>query len=457
MTTMRPIRETIPLEEAKALAARRGGRQSIAPSASSLSDADGSSARRDGRLGGRRSAVRSRGDGRLRGHRRGHVRRGRDDAEGAALRSRRVYTGAAAARRIAQGECVEIATGAPLPDGADAVVMVEETEKTADERPHLHAGLSRASTSAAAAADIAAGQAVVAAGAVLNAGRIGALAAIGATTVDVFAQAPAWRSCRPATRSSNPGSRSVPGQIYDINRFTLSSIVRAHGGNGDHHGDRARIRSHDLAASDSTQPRRRTHHLFRRQLGRRTRSDAWMRLQQTGDVIFHGIAVKPGKPTILGRVGGNTGARACPATRRRASRTPICSSIADAATDGATASIRAAHDATAACRAGSCRRPAAISSTRFASADGVGGAGVQRIGRHHQHGARRRLHRNPRADRHRRSRRDGRSEVVLMAEPIVAAVSAPLFELPNQKGEMRSMAEYLQGGPVLLAFHRGTW
>lgn len=34
---------------------------------------------------------------------------------------------------------------------------------------------------------------------------------------------------------------------------------------------------------------------------------------------------------------------------------------------------------------------------------------------------------------------------------------APLFTLPNQKGEMRSMAEYLQGGPVLLAFHRGTW
>ena len=34
---------------------------------------------------------------------------------------------------------------------------------------------------------------------------------------------------------------------------------------------------------------------------------------------------------------------------------------------------------------------------------------------------------------------------------------APLFELPNQKGEMRSMGEFLQGGAVLLAFHRGTW
>jgi len=34
---------------------------------------------------------------------------------------------------------------------------------------------------------------------------------------------------------------------------------------------------------------------------------------------------------------------------------------------------------------------------------------------------------------------------------------APPFELPTQKGEMRSLAQFLQKGPVLLAFHRGTW
>ena len=34
---------------------------------------------------------------------------------------------------------------------------------------------------------------------------------------------------------------------------------------------------------------------------------------------------------------------------------------------------------------------------------------------------------------------------------------APRFELANQKGQVRSLEEYLQGGPVLLAFHRGTW
>jgi peroxiredoxin len=34
---------------------------------------------------------------------------------------------------------------------------------------------------------------------------------------------------------------------------------------------------------------------------------------------------------------------------------------------------------------------------------------------------------------------------------------APPFELPTQKGDLRSLAEFLQKGPVLLAFHRGTW
>ena len=36
-------------------------------------------------------------------------------------------------------------------------------------------------------------------------------------------------------------------------------------------------------------------------------------------------------------------------------------------------------------------------------------------------------------------------------------LAAPPFELPTQKGEMRSLAQFLQNGPVLLAFHRGTW
>jgi peroxiredoxin len=36
-------------------------------------------------------------------------------------------------------------------------------------------------------------------------------------------------------------------------------------------------------------------------------------------------------------------------------------------------------------------------------------------------------------------------------------LTAPPFELPTQKGDLRSLTEFLRKGPVLLAFHRGTW
>jgi peroxiredoxin len=36
-------------------------------------------------------------------------------------------------------------------------------------------------------------------------------------------------------------------------------------------------------------------------------------------------------------------------------------------------------------------------------------------------------------------------------------IAAPPFELPTQKGDTRSLAQFLAKGPVLLAFHRGTW
>src|SRR6187402_1172325 len=79
----------------------------------------------------------------------------------------RVFTGQVPARGISTGECIEIATGAPMPAGADAVVMVEETERAGDQvsvmtpvYPQQHVGRR--------AADIRVGQTVLSRGEVLN-------------------------------------------------------------------------------------------------------------------------------------------------------------------------------------------------------------------------------------------------------------------------------------------------
>ena len=100
----------------------------------------------------------------------------------------KVYTGQMPVRSVGPGECIEIATGAPMPAGADAVVMVEETEKGSGDEiriltpvyPRQHVGRK--------AADIAAGQTIVGKGEVLNPSRIGSLAAVGVFDVEVFAR-----------------------------------------------------------------------------------------------------------------------------------------------------------------------------------------------------------------------------------------------------------------------------
>ena len=224
---------------------------------------------------------------------------GRDDP--ARLRCiETVHTGQVASRAVSRGECIEIATGAPLPQGADAVVMVEETEKTAggDVKvftpvyPRQHVGRR--------AADIAAGQPLLARGTVLNPSRIGALAATGVLEVDVF-ERPRVAILSTGNEIVEPGQPLGPAQIYDINRFTLAAIIGAHGGvpvNGATAPDSLPelIAAIEAAAAEDIIVFSGGSSVGERDLIR----DA---LQQAGEVVFHGIAVKPGKPTVFGRIG----------------------------------------------------------------------------------------------------------------------------------------------------------
>src|SRR5215210_6428539 len=85
----------------------------------------------------------------------------------------KVYTGQVPLRAVARGECSEISTGAPMPEGADAVVMVEETEKGADGAIRIFTPVYPKQHVGRKAADIAAGQTIIGKGAVLNPSRVG--------------------------------------------------------------------------------------------------------------------------------------------------------------------------------------------------------------------------------------------------------------------------------------------
>ena len=152
-------------------------------------------------------------------------------------------------------------------------------------------------------ADIAAGQTVVRGrpGAESRA-AIGALAATGVADVEVYAR-PSVAILSTGNEIAEPGQPLAPGQIYDINRFTLETIVRRHGGVARRAADRRRF------ASRSSRPRstpRAAHDIIVFSGGSSVgeRDLILDVLRGAATVHFHGIAVKPGKPTVFGTIGG---------------------------------------------------------------------------------------------------------------------------------------------------------
>jgi molybdopterin molybdotransferase len=213
----------------------------------------------------------------------------------------KLYTGGLATRAVARGECIEIATGAPMPGGADAVVMVEETDRANETGVRVFTPVYPRQHVGRRGADMTVGQTVLPAGTALNPTRVGALAAVGLAEVDVYAK-PVVAVVSTGNEIVQPGEALQPGHIYDINRFTLSAVVDAHGGT-------ARV---GAVAADSLQDLQTAIDassdadilIFSGGSSVGERDLIMDALQQAGEVIFHGIAVKPGKPTILGTVRG---------------------------------------------------------------------------------------------------------------------------------------------------------
>ncbi len=212
----------------------------------------------------------------------------------------KVFTGQLAVQAVGPGQCIEIATGAPMPPGADAVVMVEETASDED-AVRIFAQATRSQNIGRQGADIQKGQAVLDPGTSLNASRVGALAALGLTDVSVFAK-PRVAILSTGNEIVEPGQPLAPGQIYDINRFTISAVVAEHGG----------VPVPYRIASDTIEDLSRSVDACLEQdilvfSGGSSVGERDLILDVVtakGEMLFHGIAVKPGKPTAFGRING---------------------------------------------------------------------------------------------------------------------------------------------------------
>jgi molybdopterin molybdotransferase len=214
-------------------------------------------------------------------------------------RTQVIYAGSVPRRSIAKGQCAEIATGAMLPKGADAVVMVEDTEIEGNsvliyDSVHPGQNVSRK------AEDIAPGTTIISRGEVLNPSKIGALAAIGASEVRVYAK-PLVAVVTTGNEIAELGVALKPGQVYNINSYTLAGVVTSNGGDvrilpivNDSVKDLQKV-IHSNADCDML--------VFSGGSSVGERDVMLDVLEKHGSVVFHGIAIKPGKPTLFGTIG----------------------------------------------------------------------------------------------------------------------------------------------------------
>ncbi len=206
--------------------------------------------------------------------------------------------------RLGPGEAVRILTGGMLPEGADAVVMVEHTEAVDESSVEVHRSVSPLQHVLEPGEDLRRGEVLLGRGRRVRAQEAGLLAALGLAEVSVHR--------KPVVAILSTGDELVPveaepalGQIRDVNSTTLAALVRSSGGDPLGLGIVPDQLDGLLAASRAALARADTVLLSGgSSVGSRDYTAEVIRRLDDAEILVHGLAIKPGKPTILGRVGG---------------------------------------------------------------------------------------------------------------------------------------------------------
>jgi molybdopterin molybdotransferase len=214
-----------------------------------------------------------------------------------------VRMGAAPAVAVTPGGCVAMPTGGALPGGADAVVMVEYTAETMPGTIEVTRPVAPGGGVVRADEDVVAGAALVPAGRPLRAPDLGLLAAAGVTMVEVHA--------RPRVAIISTGDEVVPpgtvelavGQVRDATATALCGMVAEAGGEpvvagivSDEPGVLKNRLTEVLPHADLV--------VVSAGSSVGTRDETAGAIAATGEIWCHGLAIKPGKPTLLAECAG---------------------------------------------------------------------------------------------------------------------------------------------------------
>jgi len=204
-------------------------------------------------------------------------------------------------RPIRPGEAIRIFTGAPMPEGADTVMMQEDCVAE-DGHVRIKPGIRKGANRRHAGEDVTRGEVVLAAGRRLKPADLGLAAALG------YDHLPVYRRLRVALLSTgdevcNPGAPLPPGMIYDANRVMLKALLEGLGCAVDDLGiqpDRAGALADTLASAAAD------HDLIVTSGGVSTGEEDHVKgaIERLGSLHFWRLAIKPGRPVALGQVGG---------------------------------------------------------------------------------------------------------------------------------------------------------
>ena len=214
-----------------------------------------------------------------------------------------IRMGEAAAVSIGPGEAAKIATGGMMPEGADAVVMIEHAEPVGEDTIEVYKSVAPGQHVVAADEDFRAGEQVLIPGTRLRPQEVGLLAAFGITVAEVYR--------KPMVGIISTGDEVIdiartpePGQIRDVNAYSIGAMVQEAGGEITRYGivadqfDALRDCCRKAAAecdmvliSGGSS------------VGNRDYTLLALEALPDSELLVHGIAISPGKPAILSRSG----------------------------------------------------------------------------------------------------------------------------------------------------------
>lgn len=204
---------------------------------------------------------------------------------------------------LSKKECALIHTGGMLPDSANAVVMLEDTQVLDTGEIEIYRSVAQGENVIEIGEDVTKGEVVIPRGTRLRPAEIGGLLALGITNLKTISP-PKFGIISSGDEVIPPDQKPGPGEVRDINSYTLGALISELGAEAVHYGiirdnpdDLKKIFNIGLTECD--------HLIVTAGSSASSRDLTAVIMNELGDpgVLVHGVSIKPGKPTILALAG----------------------------------------------------------------------------------------------------------------------------------------------------------